>query len=91
MSDHVRELVSGSIIPRAAQDCIDCGVRYPDFVRDCKRHFIQQVLDRNHGNQSHAARELGMHRNTLTRTLHELGMQKRSAKREEVKPETSAA
>ena len=32
------------------------------------------VLDRNHGNQSKAARELGMHRNTLSRTISELDL-----------------
>jgi transposase-like protein len=30
------------------------------------------VLQQNKGNQCKAARELGMHRNTLSRTIHEL-------------------
>lgn len=48
------------------------GIRYTEAVREFKRRFILNVLERNRGNQSRAARELGMHRNTLSRTLAEL-------------------
>ncbi|HKD45092.1 MAG TPA: helix-turn-helix domain-containing protein, partial [Candidatus Angelobacter sp.] len=34
--------------------------------------FLINVLQQNRGNQCKAARELGMHRNTLSRTLAEL-------------------
>jgi Fis family transcriptional regulator len=77
---------------------IDVGLSYADFVRAAKTAFIQEALDRNHGNQSRAARELGMHRNTLSRTIHELGMQiehfhggRPRAQREEPKAESSVA
>ena len=50
------------------------GVNYVDAVREFKRRFILEVLARHRGNQCKAAEELGMHRNTLSRTLAELGM-----------------
>jgi Fis family transcriptional regulator, factor for inversion stimulation protein len=43
------------------------GILYTEAVREFKKAFIARVLRENNGNQSKAARELGMHRNTLTR------------------------
>lgn len=48
------------------------GVSYPDAVRHFKRRYILEVLARHKGNQCRAADELGMHRNTLGRTISEL-------------------
>ena len=50
------------------------GVPYADAVREFKKRFILEVLARHRGNQCKAAEELGMHRNTLSRTLAELEM-----------------
>ncbi len=50
------------------------GMTYVDAVREFKKRFILEVLARHRGNQCKAAEELGMHRNTLSRTLSELGM-----------------
>ena len=50
------------------------GVSYSDAVREFKKRFILEVLARHRGNQCKAAEELGMHRNTLSRTLAELGL-----------------
>jgi Fis family transcriptional regulator len=50
------------------------GVSYADAVREFKKRYILEVLSRHRGNQCKAADELGMHRNTLSRTLTELGM-----------------
>lgn len=52
----------------------ESGILYSEAVREFKKRFIMNVLDRNHGNQSKAARELGMHRNTLSRTITELNL-----------------
>jgi DNA-binding NtrC family response regulator len=41
-------------------------------VREFKKRFLVTVLQENKGNQCKAARELGMHRNTLSRTIAEL-------------------
>ena len=50
------------------------GVAYSDAVRQFKKRFILEVLAKHRGNQCKAAEELGMHRNTLSRTLTELGL-----------------
>ena len=50
------------------------GISYADAVRQFKRRFILEVLANHKGNQCKAADELGMHRNTLSRTLAELDM-----------------
>ena len=48
------------------------NILYAEAVREFKKKFIQTVLQENKGNQCRAARELGMHRNTLSRTITEL-------------------
>jgi Fis family transcriptional regulator, factor for inversion stimulation protein len=48
------------------------GILYSEAVREFKKRFIMNVLQQNKGNQCKAARELGMHRNTLSRTIAEL-------------------
>lgn len=50
------------------------GMSYTDAVREFKRRYLLEVLARHRGNQCKAAEELGMHRNTLSRTLAELEM-----------------
>ena len=50
----------------------DSGILYSEAVREFKKTFIANVLARSGGNQCKAARELGMHRNTLRRTISEL-------------------
>ena len=51
------------------------GVRYEDAVRQFKRQYLLEVLRANRGNQCKAAEELGMHRNTLSRTMAELDLE----------------
>ena len=50
------------------------GIRYEDAVREFKRQYLREVLIAHRGNQCKAADELGMHRNTLSRTMAELGL-----------------
>ena len=50
------------------------GVSYDDAVREFKRRYLLHVLVNHRGNQCKSADELGMHRNTLSRTLAELDM-----------------
>lgn len=50
------------------------GISYADAVREFKKRFLLEVLVRHRGNQCKAAEELGMHRNTLSRTLAELDL-----------------
>ncbi len=48
------------------------GIRYDEAVREFKRAFLLTVLREHRGNISEAARKLGVHRNTLGRTINEL-------------------
>lgn len=50
------------------------GIRYEEAVREFKRQYLREVLVAHRGNQCKAAEELGMHRNTLSRTMAELGL-----------------
>src|SRR5262249_51345906 len=48
------------------------GILYAEGVREFKKRFIMNVLRECKGNQCKAAMQLGMHRNTLSRTIAEL-------------------
>ncbi len=50
------------------------GIPYTEAVREFKKRFILEILSSHRGNQCKAAKELGMHRNTLSRTIEELGI-----------------
>ena len=48
------------------------NILYSEGFPEFKKRFILTVLQENKGNQCRAAQELGMHRNTLSRTITEL-------------------
>jgi DNA-binding NtrC family response regulator len=50
------------------------GIGYEEAVREFKKHYLREVLVAHRGNQCKAAKELGMHRNTLSRTMAELDL-----------------
>ncbi len=52
----------------------NAGLSYTEAVRQFKKRYLLMVLANHKGNQCKAAEELGMHRNTLSRTLAELDM-----------------
>ncbi len=60
---------------------VEKGIVFDEACQEFERQFLRKVLERNRGNQSHAARELGMHRNTLRRKLIELRLNKRRTRR----------
>jgi len=66
------------------------GILYSEAVREFKKRFILAVLQENHGNQCKAARELGMHRNTLSRTISELKLDMRAVRDSARRPPRSA-
>ena len=65
-------------------------ILYSEAVREFKKRFILAVLAENKGNQCRAARELGMHRNTLSRTLAELDIDLQLLRSGGKRPSTSA-
>jgi len=66
------------------------NILYSEAVREFKKRFILTVLEENHGNQCRAARELGMHRNTLSRTISELKIDLRQLRNGAKRPPRSA-
>ncbi len=66
------------------------GILYSEAVREFKKRFILAVLQENNGNQCKAARELGMHRNTLSRTISELKLDMRAVRDISRRPPRSA-
>jgi DNA-binding NtrC family response regulator len=66
------------------------NILYSEAVREFKKKFIFTVLQENKGNQCRAARELGMHRNTLSRTISELKIDVRQLRDGVKRPPRSA-
>src|SRR5271157_1897518 len=66
------------------------GITYAEGVREFKKRFILEVLARHRGNQCKAAAELGMHRNTLSRTITELELNVKELRRGTRRPPRSA-
>ena len=66
------------------------GILYVEAVREFKKRFILMVLQENKGNQCKAARQLGMHRNTLSRTIAELELDIKSLRSGTRRPPRSA-
>jgi DNA-binding NtrC family response regulator len=53
---------------------IEHGIQFPDAITEFQKRFIEHMLDKNNGNQSKTAQALGIHRNTLSRKVEELGL-----------------
>ena len=66
------------------------GILYSEAVREFKKRFLLTVLQENQGNQCRAARQLGMHRNTLSRTISELKLDIRAVRSGARRPPRSA-
>lgn len=66
------------------------NILYSEGVREFKKRFILTVLQENKGNQCRSARELGMHRNTLSRTIDELKIDVRQLRDGAKRPPRSA-
>lgn len=69
MKDQLEALV-GSMVER--------GIRLEEAVTEFEKKFIKRVLERLNGNQSRAARVLGIHRNTLSRKVDEYKLDHRA-------------
>jgi DNA-binding protein Fis len=48
---------------------VERGIMFQEAVGEFEKRFIKRVLDRSNGNQSRAAKVLGIHRNTLSRKI----------------------
>jgi len=72
MKDQLEALV-GSMVER--------GILLEEAVTEFEKKFIRRVLDRLNGNQSRAAKVLGIHRNTLSRKVDEYKLDHRAHRR----------
>ena len=52
----------------------EANVFLPEAIEILERSMIQRALDGNAGNQCAAAKQLGIHRNTLQRKMTEFGI-----------------
>lgn len=69
MKDQLESLI-GQLVER--------GILLEEAVTEFEKRFIRRVLDRANGNQSRAARVLGIHRNTLSRKVGEYKLDNRT-------------
>jgi len=60
---------------------IEHGIQYSEAVAEFEKRFIQQMLEKNNGNHSKAAKALGIHRNTLSRKVDGLDLDHRPRRR----------
>jgi Fis family transcriptional regulator, factor for inversion stimulation protein len=60
----VRDQLEGLI-----SQMVERGILFDEAVGEFEKRFIKRVLERNNGNQSRTAEDLGMHRNTLSRKI----------------------
>jgi len=66
------------------------GITYAEGVCEFRKRFILAVLQDCKGNQCKAARQLGMHRNTLSRTIAELKLDAKGLRHGTRRPPRSA-
>ena len=62
MKDQMERLIS---------EMVSAGTFFQDAVSEFEKKYIRKVLDASGGNQSQAAKALGIHRNTLGRKMEE--------------------
>ncbi len=60
---------------------IEHGILYLDAVSEFEKRFIKKMLETNKGNHSKTAAALGIHRNTLSRKVEDLGLDHRPKRR----------
>jgi Fis family transcriptional regulator, factor for inversion stimulation protein len=56
---------------------VEQGIAYEDALSEFEKRFIKRVLEKADGNQSKAAGELRIHRNTLSRKIDEFNLDHR--------------
>jgi len=69
---------------------VERGILLEEAVTEFEKKFIRRVLEKLNGNQSRAAKILGMHRNTLSRTISELKIDVRQLRDGVKRPPRSA-
>jgi DNA-binding NtrC family response regulator len=65
-------------VDRLISEMVNAGVFFQDAVSEFEKKYIRKVLEVNGGNQSKAAKALGIHRNTLGRKMEEYHISSRN-------------
>ena len=78
------------LMERLIAQMVDVGMFFPDAVSEFEKRYIRKVLDDSQGNQSRAAKTLGIHRNTLGRKLEEYQLEKNGASRRKLRSPKAA-
>jgi Fis family transcriptional regulator len=65
---------------------LKAGIQFAEAVREFKKKVLLIVLRDLNWNETKAARVLGIHRNTLARSLRELGLDARTLRKTERRP-----
>jgi DNA-binding NtrC family response regulator len=60
---------------------VEHGISYEDAVGEFEKRFIRKALEKCNGNRSKAAHAMGIHRNTLSRKIADLGLDHRPRRR----------
>lgn len=60
---------------------IDHGILFEDAVSEFEKRFIRRILEKNNGNLSKAAKDLCIHRNTLSRKIAALSLDNQPKRR----------
>jgi transcriptional regulator with PAS, ATPase and Fis domain len=60
---------------------IDHGILFTEAVSEFEKRFIKRMLEKNNGNHSKTAKALGIHRNTLSRKVGDLELDRRPKRR----------
>jgi two-component system nitrogen regulation response regulator GlnG len=58
-----------SLLESLVRQMQDGGILYTEALEAFKKAFVAAMLERHGGNQSRAARALGVHRNTVSRAM----------------------
>lgn len=59
------------VLESLVEQMIERGILFQDARREFEKRFIARMLQRHRGNLSKAARDLGIHRNTLGKKIEE--------------------
>jgi Fis family transcriptional regulator, factor for inversion stimulation protein len=82
MKDQIEALVS---------QMVGKGILLEEAVEEFEKRFIKAAMEGNNGNQSRAARTLGIHRNTLSRKLEKFRLDDQPARRRKARNSMAAA
>ena len=74
-------MVVKELIDKLITQMVESGMFFQDAVTEFESKYIRQVLQQCGGNQSKAAKALGIHRNTVGRKMEEYHLTPRNGTR----------